>query len=65
MNLQKKRKQDDATQMKKKSIALKGMQDEFSTNKNDDLACVIEKANKTMKKNQQEEKLPKIKWEER
>ena len=54
MNLQKKREQDNATQMKKKIIALKGTQDGFpseeSTNKDDDLAYVIKKANKMMSK---------------
>ena len=54
MNIQKKRDLDDATQMKKKSIALKGTQDESSseesTNEDDDLTYVIKKANKMMKK---------------
>ena len=54
MNLQKKRQQDDATQLKKKSIALKEIQDEFSskesTNEDDDLALVIKRANKMMRK---------------
>jgi len=54
MNLQKKREQDDATQMKQKSIALKGTKDESSseesTYENDDHAYVIKKANKMMRK---------------
>ena len=40
--------------MKKESIALKGTQDEFSnekiTNEDDDLAYIINKANKIMRK---------------
>ena len=54
MNLQKKREQDDATKLKKKSITLKGTQDEFSseksTNEDDDLAFVIKRVNKMMRK---------------
>ena len=60
MNLQKKREQDDAIQLKKKSIALKGTQDDYSneesTNEDDDLAFVedlafvIKRANKMIRK---------------
>jgi len=53
MNLQKKREQDDATQMKKKTIAFKGTQDESSSEEStneDDLAYVIKKANKMIRK---------------
>ena len=53
MNFQKKRKHEDATQVKKKCIALKGTQDESSIEEStneDDLAYVIKKANKMMRK---------------
>ena len=54
MNLQNKREQDDATHLKKKSLSLKGTQDEFSseesTNEDDDLSFVIKRANKMMRK---------------
>ena len=54
MNIQKKREQHDATQMKKKNIALKRTQDESSsaesTNEDHDFAYVIKKANKIMRK---------------
>ena len=54
VNLWKKREQNDDTQIKKKSLALKGTQDESSsedsTNEDDNLSYVIKKANKMMKK---------------
>ena len=51
MNLQKKREQEDAMQVKKKSVALKGTQDDSSTENStnevdEELAFVIRKANK-------------------
>ena len=55
MNLQKKREQVNATQLKKKSKAFKGTQDdsssEESTNEDDDLAFVIKRANKMIERN--------------
>ena len=54
MNLQKKIEQDDATQIKRKSLALKDTQDSSSskdsTNEDDNLTFIIKKANKMMKK---------------
>ena len=55
MNLQKKREQEDALQVKKKSITLKGTQEESSieesTNEDDnDLAFVLSKENKMMRR---------------